>query len=113
MDIRLFGSNPIFYFNWDGRPKSEDRCIGHFIPQTRINIDVQSSGIIAYKHICKRFNPNRQDPKQRDDQFNPIKKRVQIHVHTLFFILIGYNIFIDLAPKRNLGRRQRNIGFLF
>ena len=53
MDIRFFASNPKFFFNRDaclsgrqGRPKSEDGCIGHFGPQKRINMDVQSSGII-------------------------------------------------------------------
>ena len=40
MDIRFFASNPKFFFNLDGRPKTEDRCIGHFNPQKRINKDV-------------------------------------------------------------------------
>ena len=52
MDICFFASNPIFFFNRDevGRPLPAGRqgCIGHFSPQTRINMDVQSSGIIAY-----------------------------------------------------------------
>jgi hypothetical protein len=50
MDIRFFARNPIFFFNRDGRPKLEDRCIGHFSPQSRINIEVQSSGTIADTH---------------------------------------------------------------
>ncbi|MCL6259579.1 hypothetical protein M3O96_10790 [Aquiflexum sp. TKW24L] len=46
----LLARNGISFFSQDGRPKSEDRCVGHFSYRTRIKMDIQSSGIIALIH---------------------------------------------------------------
>jgi hypothetical protein len=48
MVTRFFASNPIFYKIRDGRPKSEDRCTGHFSLLVRIILNYHFTGIIAY-----------------------------------------------------------------
>jgi gamma-glutamyltranspeptidase / glutathione hydrolase len=48
MVIRYFATNSKFFFTRYGRLKSENRCAGHFSPQSGIKIDILSSGSIKY-----------------------------------------------------------------
>ena len=50
MVIGFFASNPIFLYKQDGRPKSEDRCIGHFSFLSRFIPNYLFTEIISYFH---------------------------------------------------------------
>lgn len=68
MDNCFFASYLKFFFIPDGRPKSEDARLssdrdvpGNFNRQTRIILDVQSTGLIAYRQ--KSFEIYMLNPK--------------------------------------------------
>jgi hypothetical protein len=59
MVIRFFASNPKIFYKQDGRPKSEDRCTGHFSFLVRFILSYHFTGIIAYIHFVKyNFSEN-------------------------------------------------------